>query len=239
MPIAGSSASKTVTVATVSVTLETDRSFALPGDRVTMRVTVKVDDSPASGVRVAFYFLDSFMYYIADATTDATGVANYIWTVPWDIGGAVLPCTRGYLQAAAEVGGARFWSNKVSFAVAYETRLSLSTDKDTYTPGSTVTATVLLEYNDRGTWKPLANQTVTITAFGTSKSVTTGSDGKASTTFTAPSQTGSYTISASYAGTLGYSAAFAGLGLEVAQPVLRAAGLAALALALFLTVLRG
>jgi uncharacterized protein YfaS (alpha-2-macroglobulin family) len=238
MPIAGSSASKTVTVASVSVTLETDRSFALPGDRVTMRATVRVDGNPARGVRVAFHFLDSFMYYIADATTDATGAANYIWTVPWDFGGAVLPCTRGYLQAAAEVSDARFWSNKVSFAVAYPTRLSLSTDRDTYAPGSTVTATALLEYNDRGTWKPLANQTVTITAFGASKSVTTGSDGKASTTFTAPTQSGSYTISASYAGTLGYAAAFAGLGIEVSQTTLKVAGLAALALALLFTLKR-
>jgi len=237
MPIAGSSASKTIAVASVSVTLETDRSFALPGDRVTMRVTVKTDGSPASGVRVSFYFLDSFMYYIADATTDATGVANYIWTVPWSIGGAVLPCSRGYLQAAAEVGGVRFWSNKVSFAVAYPTRLSLSTDRDTYTPGSTVTVTVLLEYNDSGTWKPLANQTVTITAFGASKSVTTGSDGKASTTFTAPTQSGSYTITASYAGTLGYAAAFAGLSLEVLQLAPKVLGLAAIALTL-LTVFK-
>jgi uncharacterized protein YfaS (alpha-2-macroglobulin family) len=198
-----------------------------------MRATVKVNGSPASGVRVAFYFLDGFMYYIADATTDATGAANYIWTVPWDIGAAVLPCSRGYLQAAAEVGGERFWSNKVSFAVAYPTRLSISTDKDTYTPGSTVTVTVLLEYNDRDTWRPLANQTVTITAFGTSKSVTTGSDGKASTTFTAPSQSGSYTILASYAGTLGYAAALVQLRLVV-LPLL---GIAALAAALFYALL--
>jgi len=74
------------------------------------------------------------------------------------------------------------------------------TDKDSYPPGATITVTVLLEYNDAGTYKPLAGKTVSISFAGTSKTATTGTDGKATTTFNAPTTPGTYTVSASYAG---------------------------------------
>jgi MG2 domain. len=218
MPYAGSSASTSVTVTKVDVTLSTDRTYVTPGDRVTMTAKVTINGSPLSGVNVSFYFVDSFMLYLTSKSTDATGTASVVYTVPWDVGGTVLPCKRGYLQAKVEYAGASYWSNKVDFVVAYPTRLSISTDKSTYAPGETVTVSVKLEYNDRDTWKPLANQTVTITAFDTSRTVTTGSDGTAKTTFTAPQQTGTYTIAASYGGTLAAPA----LGLTTRDAVVAA-----------------
>jgi hypothetical protein len=235
--MAGSRGSKAIFVLEVKVTLTVDKSAAVPGGSVTMKATVTVSGSPARGVSVLFYYLDSFSHLIGEATTDESGVATYTWTVPWDIGGALLPCTRGYLQAEAVIEGLRYRSNRVSFAVAYPTRLTVTTDKTKYLPGAPVHISILLEYNDRDTWRPLANQTVYVTAFGITYGLITDSEGKASMSCTAPWTPGMYWISGNYVGTAGIASAYAQATLAVARPALGIAGIAALAAALFYALL--
>jgi uncharacterized protein YfaS (alpha-2-macroglobulin family) len=211
-----------VVVLAYKLTLSVDKGLAKPREAVTFTAKLTADTSPVAGATVEFYIMNPYGtpdVRIGSATTGSDGSASYAWTVPFYVdfrqGRAQLGCNTWVFYAYYP--GAVIYSDTVSVKVANPTRLALATDKDSYRAGETVVVTVKLEYEyPADTWNPLAGKTVTITAFGTSKSVTTGSDGSASTSFTAPSTPGTYTITASFAGEgLGLAPAVARLALSV------------------------
>jgi len=225
MPYASASGSKSVSVYAVSVSISADRSAAKVGDTVTFTVTVTQDSAARAGdyVYVQIYIPEKNAWVtIGTGTTGSDGKATVRWTVPWSVTvdsyEAKLPCSRFSFRAYDYTLGMAS-GNTVSIDIVHPTRLTVSTDKDAYLPGQTVTVTVKLEYNYKDTWYPLGGASVTISAFGTTRTVTTGGDGTASTTFTAPSQSGTYTITATYAGLLGLTARAAALLQVLTQPL--------------------
>jgi hypothetical protein len=220
VPYASASGSKSVTVLSVTVRFDATNKDVKPGDLTTFSGVVLVDSSPGVSRSVSIQIsIGGTWREITRVTTNPYGAFTYTWTVPWTVDTTKLPCNSWSFRAVDVSSGTA--SDTITITVRYPTRLSVSTDKDQYAPGDTVTVTVLLEYQDSdGNWKPLAYKSVTITAFGTSKTVTTGSDGKASTTFTAPSTPGTYTIQATFAGgTLAFAPATAAPIVVGAAPV--------------------
>jgi hypothetical protein len=214
-----------VTVQAVTVRFDATNKTVKPGDLTTFTGVVLIDSSPGVSRSVSIQIsIGGTWTEVARTTTNPYGAFTYTWTVPWTVGTTKLPCNSWSFRAVDVSSGKA--SDTITITVRYPTRLSVSTDKDQYATGDTVTVTVLLEYQDSdGNWKPLAYKSVTVTAFGTSKPVTTGSDGKASTTFTAPSTTGTYTITASYAGGTLAAAPLTVLGGTATQVALLAAPL--------------
>lgn len=227
MPYASVSRSKSVTVLSVTVRFDATNKDVVPGDKTTFSGVVLIDSSPGVSRSVSIQInIGGTWKEITRVTTNPYGAFTYTWTVPWTVDTTKLPCNSWSFRAVDVSSGTA--SDTITITVRYPTRLSVSTDKDQYAPGDTVTVTVLLEYQDSdGNWKPLAYKSVTITAFGTSKTVTTGSDGKASTTFTAPSTPGTYTITTSYAGDTLEAAAVAALPVALGATAAQVAILAA------------
>jgi hypothetical protein len=58
---------------------------------------------------------------IGTGVTDNSGVATYLYTLPWTVGGGT-PCTTNYFVANTDTK----WSNVVSGKAAYPTRISIS-----------------------------------------------------------------------------------------------------------------
>jgi hypothetical protein len=212
----------------VKVTLDASPKDVVPGNLVTFSGGVQIDSYPGANRDVSVQInVGGAWTEIFRVRTNNYGGFSQSWTVPWTVAGSKLPCNTWSFRAVDVSSGTV--SNTVSVTVRYPTRLSVSTDRDQYPPNATVTVTVLLEYQDAdGTWKPLAGKTVSVTAFGATKSVTTGTDGKASTTFTAPSTPGTYTIQATFAGgTLAFAPATAAPIVVGAAPVAQVVVLAA------------
>jgi uncharacterized protein YfaS (alpha-2-macroglobulin family) len=217
VPYTSATEYRSITVQALSVTLTVDKSWVPVGGVLYFRATVRSDGNPVPNKEVRFYIATDGLLWIGTATTGSDGVASLTWTVPWYVGTLKLPCTRQSFVAYAVPESVA--SNSVTVAIAYPTRLTVTTDKSTYTPGETIQVTVKLEYNDEGTWKPLVGKSVTVSLDTLqSKTVTTGSDGTASTTLTAPTTPGSYTVRASYGGEGLTAFALAAAGVEVVVP---------------------
>jgi hypothetical protein len=215
-----------VTVQSVTVRFDATNKTVKPGDQTTFTGVVLIDSSPGVSRSVSIQInVGGTWTEVARTTTNPYGAFSYTWTVPWTVGTTKLPCNSWSFRAVDVSSGQP--SGTITITVYYPTDLTVSTDKSAYATGETVTVTVTLKYLDSdGLWKPLANQYVTVTAFGTTKTAgPTGSDGTAKVTFTAPSTTGTYTITASFAGTTAAAAAVAARTLAVQQ----AAGWLALA----------
>jgi uncharacterized protein YfaS (alpha-2-macroglobulin family) len=147
---------------------------------------------------------------LTSGTTDSSGTFTYRWTVPWKLyyGGAPynVPCTTWRAELCDSASGV--CSPSVNIAVAYPTALSISTDKDTYTAGDKISVVAKLVYaNDVSSQNPLPGATITFQLIDASTGetvatafATTDANGVASTTFTAPSKTGSYNVKATFGG---------------------------------------
>ena len=226
MPYASVSKSASVTVQSVTVRFDATNKTVKPGDQTTFSGAVLIDSSPGVSRTVSIQIsIGGTWTEITKVTTNPYGAFSYSWTVPWTVGTTKLPCNSWSFRAVDVSSGAA--SSAITITVYYPTDLTVSTDKSTYAAGDPVTVTVTLKYLDSdGIWKGLANQNVTVSAFGASKTAgPTGSDGTAKVTFTAPSTTGTYTITASFAGTTATAAAAAARTVSVQQ----AAGWLALA----------
>ena len=99
------------------------------------------------------------------------------------------------------------YSNVLGFKVAFNTDITVNTNKTTYAPGESMTISGTLKYAKTSAtdWVGLAGRTVSLqilkdTTVVWSGTATTGSDGSYSVTTTAPTTAGSYTVQATYAG---------------------------------------
>jgi len=210
MPYVSAVKTTTITVQAVTITLDkitkpdgTEITWAKQGDAVQFRGRVTIDTTGWGGVPVDIYMGDSptsTPTRIASGTTTSGGYFTIDWTVAYTLG-----CTTKYFRAYHP--GTGTWSNAKSLKIAFDTRISVSTDKSVYAPGESMTISGKLEYAKTSAtdWQPLGGKTVTLRILKDTTevwrdTVTTASDGTYSKTTTAPTEAGSYTVEASYAG---------------------------------------
>jgi hypothetical protein len=110
-------------------------------------------------------------------------------------------------------------SNTVSGTVLYPTKITISAPSTVY-PNQPFTVSGVLQYQDAyGNWNPLAGATVTVKgSWGGSATATTNSSGQYSVQLTAPSSPGTYTVTASFAGSSSAAAAMGYSPLAVSPP---------------------
>jgi len=216
MPYQRSSNTVSFNVATPSLkVVSVSSNVVSPGDTLKVTVQYTMDGSAVAGRTVNLQlYVGGAWQGVASATTGSDGSATISWSVGWYVAGSKLPCGRYSARVIDLYYGVS--SDTFTIAVAYPTRIeNPRTDKSVYTPGSTIYVYADLKYLDAdGSWKPLANQTLTFRLRDSagniieSKTGTTDANGTASASFTAPSASGSYSFLIEY---MGY-----GLGLPVA-----------------------
>lgn len=230
MPYVSATKTTTITVMSVTVTLSsitkpdgTAITWAMQGDSIQFRGTVKIDTSGYGGVPVYIYMGDSptnTPTQIASGTTAPDGSFVIGWTVSYGLG-----CMTKYFRAYHP--GTGTWSNPLSLKIAFNTQITVATNKSVYTPGESMIISGVLQYAKTSStdWQPLGGKTVTLEMFNSagtkvwSDTATTLSDGTYSKTTTAPTKADTYTIKASYAGeglTVAGATAVAPIGISLA-----------------------
>jgi len=243
MPYASSGAVRPITVQNIVVSLTVDNNKPTAQQTITFTGRVTLDTTtPGANRSVSLYLIHptGTSILLTSGTTASDGSFTYKWTVPWKLssGGATyyVPCTTWKARLYDNATGA--YSPDLNIAVAYPTALGLSTDKDTYAPGDKIQAVARLVYaNDVSSENPLPGATITFQLIDLSTgstvataTATTDVNGLASTTFTAPSKTGSYKVQATFGG-MGYAmpaTVFRALSVSGARTLLAVAAAVAL-----------
>jgi uncharacterized protein YfaS (alpha-2-macroglobulin family) len=227
MPYQRSSNTVSFSVATPSLkVVSVSSNIVSPGDTLQVTVQYTMDGSAVSGRTVNLQLnVGGAWQGVASATTGSDGKATISWSVGWYVAGVKLPCGRYSARVIDLYYGVS--SDTFTIAVAYPTRIeNPRTDKSVYAPGSTIYVYADLKYLDAdGSWKPLANQTLTFRLRDSagniieSKTGTTDSNGTAMASFTAPSASGSYSFLIEYMGYgLGLPAFVSLAGVQVSVP---------------------
>jgi len=192
-----SQATKTVTVATWTLTLDPLPSYLVCGDGAYFSGRLTYDTTGAANqtvkIQYCLYDKPNVCYDIASVTTDSQGYFAYDWQVPYTMG-----CKRYFFVAVHPASGAS--SAMQDRPVAFRTRISI-TAPDKVGVKVPFTVSGKLEYESAsGTYSPLAGKTVSI-YYDTTKlaDVTTGSDGSFSASVSIGT-TGTFTLKAVYAG---------------------------------------
>jgi uncharacterized protein YfaS (alpha-2-macroglobulin family) len=214
----------TIVVRVVSIS----SNVVSPGDTLQVVAQATIDGSPLANATVALWInLAGAWRRVATTTTGSDGRATLSWTVPWNIGDVRLPCNRFNMQVSVLYDTGTAYSDTFTIAFAYPTRIdNPRTSKSVYAPGETVYVYADLRYLDAdGSWKPLANQTITFRLRDPagniieSRTGTTDANGTAYARFTAPSTAGSYSFLIEYMGHgLGAPAAVSLAGVQVSAP---------------------
>jgi hypothetical protein len=217
MPYASANTAKPVALQNVVVSLTVDNDKPTAQQTITFTGRVTLDTTTPGANRSVWLYLihpTGLRFFLTSGTTDSSGTFTYRWTVPWKLyyAGAPynVPCTTWRAELCDSASGV--CSPSVNIAVAYPTALSISTDRDTYTAGSRIQVTAKLVYaDDVSSQNPLPGATITFQLIDVSTgstvataSATTDANGVASTTFTAPSKAGTYSIKATFGG-MGYA----------------------------------
>jgi hypothetical protein len=218
MPYNPASATKSITVQKVTVTLAITPSPPwTAGQAITLTATVLTDSSPWAGRTVNFrIYYDANVITIGSKTTGSDGKATLSYTIPWKIGTVTIPCKTVYFDCVEyETSTA---SSPISGKVAFPTRISISAP-DSVIVNQYFTISGMLEYqSDSGVWSGLGGKTVSLFYNGTKiADVTTGSDGSYSKS-TAISSPGTYTLKASYGGE-GFALAVSVISITVSPEV--------------------
>lgn len=211
MPYASANAAKPVALQNVVVSLTVDNDKPAAQQTITFTGRVTLDTAtPGANRSVRLYLIHptGLRFFLTSGATDSSGTFTYRWTVPWKLyyGGAPynVPCTTWRAELCDSASGV--CSPGVNIAVAYPTALSVSTDRDTYTAGDKISVVAKLVYaNDVSSQNPLPGATITFQLIDVSTgstvataTATTDANGVASTTFTAPSKAGTYSIKATF-----------------------------------------
>jgi len=211
MPYVSAVKTTTFTVQAVTITLDkitkpdgTAITWAKQGDPVQFRGTIKIDTTGWGGVPVDVYMGDSptsTPTKIASGTSASGGTFIIDWYVSYGLG-----CMTKYFRAYHP--GTGTWSNALSLKIAFNTDITVATNKAVYAPGESMTISGALKYAKTSAtdWQPLGGKTVTLrilkdtTEIWKGTATTSTTDGSYSVTTTAPTTAGSYTVEASYAG---------------------------------------
>jgi uncharacterized protein YfaS (alpha-2-macroglobulin family) len=252
MPYASSGVAKPITVQNVVVSLTVDNNKPTAQSTITFTGKVTLDTTTPGGYRsVSLYIVHptGTVIKLTSGTTASDGSFTYKWTIPWKVSSGTatyyVPCTTWRARLCDDATGV--CSPDLNIAVAYPTALGISTDKDVYAPGDKIKVVANLVYaNDVSSQNPLPGATVLIQLIDVSTgstvataTATTDTNGLASTTFTAPSKTGSYNVQATFGG-MGYAmpaTMFRALSVSGARTLLAVAAAVALG-ALVVKVIR-
>jgi len=205
MPYSSASATKSITVKSVTVSLSVSPSAPWKaGQTIRRSGLVTINGSAGEGRTVEIYLYSQLGFArLGSVTTGIDGSYSFTWTIPWTVtitpaGTVTVPC-KSWSFYAKDVGSG-VQSPYVSGSVAYPTRITISAP-DTAVPAQPVTVSGVLQYeSSSGTWSGLGGRTVTLYIDSTKiADVTTGSDGSYSYTFSAPGP-GTYTLKAEFAG---------------------------------------
>jgi len=216
MPYSSASATKSITVKSVTVSLSVSPSAPWKaGQTIRLSGLVTINGSAGEGRTVEIYLYSQLGFArLGSVTTGIDGSYSFTWTIPWTVtitpaGTVTVPC-KSWSFYAKDVGSG-VQSPYVSGSVAYPTRITISAP-DTAVPAQPVTVSGVLQYeSSSGTWSGLGGRTVTLYIDSTKiADVTTGSDGSYSYTFSAPGP-GTYTLKAVYAGEGTMAAAYTSL----------------------------
>jgi len=217
VPYAPSDATRPITVQNIVVSLTVDNNKPVARSTITFTGRVTLDTTtPGANRSVSLYLIHptGTSVLIASGTTASDGSFTYKWTIPWKLSlgstAYYVPCTTWRARLYDDATGA--CSPDLNITVAFPTALSLSTDKDVYTPGDKIQVVAKLVYaNDMSSQNPVPGATITFQLIDVSTgstvataTATTDLNGSASTTFTAPSKTGTYNVKATFSGT-GYA----------------------------------
>ena len=163
MPNAPSTASKSITVLSVSLTLSVNKRWAKVGDTVRFSGKLTRDGEGWGGETVYIKLNYGGLPTIASTTTASDGSFSVDWKVPWKVYDHEwktyhkLPC--GDWGFYAWHAGTNTSSSTVKLAVAYPTRISISAP-DRVTVNQSFVVKGKLEYCDEDTWKALAGKYV-------------------------------------------------------------------------------
>jgi len=200
MPLSPASAQATFKVMAVMVTLSVNRTEFRPGDTITFSGLVTADGEPVSGVKCYIQLNHPSKGWTDFVDADVVGGAfTRSVACPWSWEGVAFPCRTW--RARARCLGA--YSSEKSFTVYYPTRIrGLTVSPSTVLPGDYVHVSGYLEKQVSATaWQPIATKQVNIYLDTTLKgSPYTGSDGRFSLSFPAPSRSGTYTVKAQFPG---------------------------------------
>ncbi len=195
--------------ATVSLKVEastkltyTGPTKAAPGGSVTLSATLQAGSGPALVGKTIKFVLNGVHL---SATTNAAGVASVTTTAP---------TKSGWYPISATFAGDSTYpaaSATVSLKVEASTKLTY-TGPTKAAPGGSVTLSATLQ---AGSGPALVGKTIKFVLNGVHLSATTNAAGVASVTTTAPTKSGWYPISATFAGDSTYPAASATVSLKV------------------------
>jgi hypothetical protein len=162
----------------------------------TDNVTIYVNGTPVTSFQIA----------------SGVGGGGGAWTIPQGYAGQQIS-----IYAQDSLFGAT--SNTVTGTVLYPTKITISAPSTVY-PNQPFTVSGTLQYqNASGSWVALAGATVTVKgSWGGSATATTNSSGQYSVQLTAPSSPGTYTVTASFAGSSSAAAAMGYSPLAVSPP---------------------
>jgi len=227
MPYNPASASKSITVQAISVSLTISPSQPWTAGQ-TLTITVKVYSNGTlltnRSVKVFFGFQSVGFAEILSGSTGSTGTFTATWTIPWSIyttpaGTLPVPCKPWWFRACDVASNV--YSSEVVGNIAYPTRISISAP-DIALPLQSITLSGKLEYQSSpNVWSPLANRKVSL-YIGNVKitDVTTDSNGNYSYTMAVQVGPGTYTLKAVYAGEGFTSLAVAALAVTVGTKTL-------------------
>ena len=209
MSYAPASAQATITVTNVSMTLTVTPSPPwVPGQTLTFIV----------GLSTPVWTTDNVVIYVNGSSVAQIQLlpgqhsGNTTWTVPQSYAGQQIS-----IYAQDSLFGVT--SNTVTGTVLYPTQITISAPSTVYVNQPFTVSGTLQYQNASGSWVPLAGATVTVRgSWGGSATATTNSSGQYSVQLTAPSSPGTYTVTASFAGSSSAAAAMGYSPLAVSPP---------------------
>jgi len=200
MPMAGSTSEVSVSSATRKLILNTLPKYVVAGSVFTFTGSYVADSTgiPNALVKIKYCLYDKpyICYDVGTATTGSNGSFSYNWTVPYS-----MACKKYLFYAVDE--SVDVSSSMQEMAVAYETRIRITSAPTAVVPGSPFQVSGVLEKKDSATtWSPVPSGIIDVYVDGAKiASITTGSDGTFTVTITITTS-GSHIIRFVYAGTI-------------------------------------
>jgi hypothetical protein len=218
-PNAPASASRSITVLAVTLTLDPLPTWVKTGDTVTFTGKLLYNTTPWAGQLIRIERAYKYRGFVGEGTTKSDGTFSISWTVPFTHAGETLPCAKHAFSAYHEASGK--WSSARNMSIAYRTRIRDFSAPDTVPVCGPFTAKGYLEYESAsGVWSPLTGKTVSL-LYNTTKigDAVTGTDGLFSKVDCHMPASGTFTLKADYAGEgLALAPTITLLGIEVGVP---------------------
>ncbi|HDM91780.1 MAG TPA: carboxypeptidase regulatory-like domain-containing protein [Candidatus Korarchaeota archaeon] len=231
---------------TYSISISASPSSGNVGDSFTTSVSISISGMQTGTAYAVFTTTDpdgkERYYDISPQWTAADMPVSYTrsWTITADKAGTWISCVSLVFDGDAPNGGGyQKITRCASFTVSDSgggsggggggdnpppskkpTKLTIAVNPSTVEPGKTFSVSGGLFDSSQSDWwnYPIAGATITVTFNGQTKTATTASNGGWSVVFKAPSQEGTYTVRASFAGNPQYEGTSASATVRVRRP---------------------